>query len=479
MRSLRSSFIISHLLPVLVVVPLVGLILIYLLETQIMLTQMSGDISDKANLIAETVNGRPELLQDLAEAESFISGVSIYIEEQVLLFGPDGQVLASNEPLAEPGVEEALAGESVLETAVAGEENLVIIYGLAEQRAIVLVPVQDINQQLVGIVGVTDTLAGAANQFQRLRTIIAGALALQLVLGALIGWWLARRLEQPIGQAAAAVVAIADGQEIDPVPIEGPEEIRELSKAVNILAERLRLLEETRRRSLANIVHELGRPLGAINTAAYVLRQGAGDDPQVRDELLEGIEGAVHNMEPLLNDLSQLYGQVQGRVQIAPQAVDLNEWLLPSLLPWRTVAREKGLDWQADVAADLPTIEIDPDRMNQVIGNLISNAIKYTPQGGTVTVTAEAGRDMVDIGVCDNGPGIDPEEQERIFEPFYRSQAHRRFPQGLGLGLTIARDLVEAHGGTLELISEPGEGSCFVVHLPRKSAAADQNNLSR
>ena len=468
MRSLRSSFIISHLLPVLVVVPLVGLILIYLLETQIILTQMSEDISDKANLIAETVNGRPELLQNKAEAETFISGVSIYIEEQVLLFGPGGEVLASNEAVDVPDVE-SLAGESVLETAVAGKENLVITYGLAEQRAIVLVPVQDINQQLVGIVGVTDTLTSAANQFQRLRTIIAGALALQLVLGALIGWWLAGRLEQPIEQAAAAVVTIANGETIDPVPVEGPQEIRDLSEAVNILAERLRLLEDTRRRSLANIVHELGRPLGAIHTATYVLRQGAGDDPQVRDELLAGIEGAVTNMEPLLNDLSQLYGQVQGTVQLTLQPVDLNEWLLPSLLPWRTVAQEKGLEWQTDIASDLPEVEIDPDRMNQVIGNLISNAIKYTPEGGAIAVTADAGKDVVNIGICDTGPGIDPEEQERIFEPFYRSQAHRRFPQGLGLGLTIARDLVEVHGGTLELVSEPGKGSCFTIHLSRNS----------
>ena len=468
MRSLRSSFIISHLLPVLVVVPLVGLILIYLLETQIILTQMSEDISDKANLIAETVNGRPELLQNSAEAETFISGVSIYIEEQVLLFGPDGEVLASNETVDVPDVE-SLAGDSVLETAVAGEENLVITYGLAEQRASVLGPVQDINQQLVGIVGVTDTLTSAANQFQRLRTIIAGALALQLLLGALIGWWLAGRLEQPVEQAAAAVVAIANGETIDLVPVEGPQEIRDLSEAVNVLAERLRLLEETRRRSLANIVHELGRPLGAIYTATYVLRQGAGDDPQVRDELLAGIEGAVTNMEPLLNDLSQLYGQVQGTVQLTLQPVDLNEWLLPSLLPWRTVAQEKGLEWQTDIASDLPEVEIDPDRMSQVIGNLISNAIKYTPQGGAIVVTADAGKDVVNFGICDTGPGIDPEDQERIFEPFYRSQAHRRFPQGLGLGLTIARDLVEVHGGTLELVSEPGEGSCFTIHLPRNS----------
>ena len=482
MRSLQTRFIISHILPVLVIVPVVGFVLVYLLETQIILTQMSQDISDKAHLIAETVNGRPEVLQDIAEAESFINGVSIYIEEQIFLFGPNGEMLATNDAPEDNSVE-TLAGESALETAETGADNLVITYGLAEQRAIVLVPVRDINEKLVGIVGVTDTLANAANQFQRLRYLIAGALLLQLILGALIGWLLARRLEKPIEHAASAVVAIANGRTIEPVPIQGPKEIQDLSEAVNILAERLRLLEETRRRSLANIVHELGRPLGAINTATYVLRQGAGDDAEVRDELLQGIQSAVHNMEPLLNDLSQLYGQVEGNIQISPQPVDLNEWLLPALLPWRTVARESGLEWQADIAEDLPVVEIDPDRMGQILGNLLSNAIKYTAEnalsgqgrpangGGMVAITADADQEMVNIAVCDTGPGIDAQEQERIFEPFYRSQAHRRFPQGLGLGLTIARDLVEAHGGTLELVSEPGEGSCFVVHLPRNSSS--------
>ncbi len=473
MRSLRSSLIISHILPVLVVVPLVGLILLYLLETQVLLTEMSEDISEKANLIAQTVNGRPELLQDSAEAENYISGVSIYIDERVMLIDAGGEVLASNDPLAGPDVE-SMAGELALETAAAGEESLVITYGLVEQRAIVLVPVHDLNEQLIGIVGVTDTLAGAANQFQRLRGLILGALLLQLLLGGFLGWWLARRLEQPIEQAAVAVVAVAHGGAIDPVPIEGPREVRDLAEAVNILAERLRLLEETRRRSLANIVHELGRPLGAIQTATYVLRQGAGDDPEVRDELLTGIEGAVTNMEPLLNDLAQLYGQVEGTVQLNPRPVDLNEWLLPSLLPWRTLAREKGLTWEAEIAPNLPLIKADPERLNQVVGNLISNAIKYTPEGGTVTVTGSAEGDGALISICDTGLGIAPEEQERIFEPFYRSREHRRFPQGLGLGLTIARDLVEAHGGSLELDSEPGEGSCFTIHLPRNSAAADQ-----
>jgi signal transduction histidine kinase len=464
-RSLRGRFILSHLLPILLVVPLVSIILLYLLETQILLTEMSEDITEKAHLIAGTVNGRPELLRNPAQAESFITGVSIYVDEGVLLIGPQGDVLASTETAAGDPLEENV-DLSGLETAVAGDRSVVITYGLSEQQAIVLVPVKDINQQLIGIVGVTDTLAGAASQFGRLRFMVVGVLLFELLLAGIIGYLLAHRLERPIGRAATAVVDIANGQQIDPVPLEGPSEIRELAQAVNTLSKRLRLLEETRRRSLANIVHELGRPLGAIRSAVYVLRHGADDDPQVREELLSGIEESIANMLPILDDLSLLHGQVSGTVQLNRRPVPLSDWLPPLLLPWRAAAQEKGLDWQTDIPPDLPTLTIDPDRLAQAIGNLLSNAVKYSTEDGSVSVSAAVAPSELLIQVKDTGPGILSEERERIFEPFYRSQEDRRFPQGLGLGLTIARDLVEAHDGRLDLQSTPGEGSCFTIHLP-------------
>jgi signal transduction histidine kinase len=113
-------------------------------------------------------------------------------------------------------------------------------------------------------------------------------------------------------------------------------------------------------------------------------------------------------------------------------------------------------------------MSLDHERMGQVLGNLLSNAIKYTPEGGRVWLSANSDDLEVRIIVADNGPGIVLEEQEKVFEPFFRSQQQRRFPQGLGLGLTIARDIAEAHGGTLEFEGEPDSGSRFVVHLPQE-----------
>jgi signal transduction histidine kinase len=112
-------------------------------------------------------------------------------------------------------------------------------------------------------------------------------------------------------------------------------------------------------------------------------------------------------------------------------------------------------------------VRADPLRLDQVIGNLVSNAIKFTPDGGTVTIEAGESGSHVWVRVCDTGPGIPAEAQEKMFEPFVRGGQGRRFPQGMGLGLSIARELVEAHGGRLELESEAGFGSKFTVWLPR------------
>ncbi|MCA9993782.1 MAG: ATP-binding protein, partial [Anaerolineales bacterium] len=206
--------------------------------------------------------------------------------------------------------------------------------------------------------------------------------------------------------------------------------------------------------------------LGAIQAAIHVLRQGAGDDPEIREELLAGVEAEITRLHPLLDDLAQLHGQVLGTLALAPRPVAISDWLPPLLLPWRAAALEKGLQWQAEIPPNLPTLALDPDRMAQVVGNLLSNGIKYTPAGGQLIVAAGVQGQELWLRVEDTGPGIDPAEQAAVFDPFYRSQKLRRFPQGLGLGLTITRDLVQAHGGRLTLASEPGRGSTFTVWLP-------------
>ena len=142
---------------------------------------------------------------------------------------------------------------------------------------------------------------------------------------------------------------------------------------------------------------------------------------------------------------------------------------LEALRTWGEAAINKKLDWQVNIPAGLPEVQGDPDRLGQALGNLVSNAIRYTPGGGKVQVSAVQQQDCVEICVEDSGPGIALDEQKRIFQPFYRGKAARRFSDGMGLGLPIARDLVEAHGGALRLESTPCKGSRFLIDLPEAS----------
>ena len=140
------------------------------------------------------------------------------------------------------------------------------------------------------------------------------------------------------------------------------------------------------------------------------------------------------------------------------------------LLTWREAAEVKNLKWEESLAANLPVLNIDRDRIAQVLGNLISNAIKFTPSGGAVTVTAGTAENKVWIQVRDTGPGIPAYEQEQVFTPFFQGEQGRKIKRGMGLGLSIARDLAEAHFGKIELTSEPGSGSSFTLWLPVSAA---------
>jgi len=465
MRTLRGRLILSHILPILIVVPLLSLGIIYLIESQLILGNLSENLDEQATLIAEMVVSQTGIWQDPALAQELATNASIIIQGQIFFLEPDGDLLAATDPTlaGEIGQRPDIEG---LAGVLSGDHVVLVQYNVIRTDGQALVPVLDVNDQLVGIVGVTESIAGLASDFGRVRTLVLLTVLIEIILALVLSLVLAQRLTRPIINVTNAVGDIASGKRLDPVEEEGPLEIRQLAASVNILSARLQELEDTRRRLLANLVHEIGRPLGAIRSAVHVLRAGGDDDPVVRDELLAGVEDEVKRMQPLLDDLAQLHGQVLGVRDLNLEPLDLSDWLPSTLLPWRAAAIDKGLAWTAEIPADLPTLELDQERMAQVIGNLLSNAIKYTPPGGKVAFSAEADGHEVRLCVSDDGPGIITQEQKSVFEPFFRSQQQRRFPQGLGLGLTIARDIVESHGGQLVLDADYGEGSRFIVKLP-------------
>jgi len=471
-RSLRGRFVLSHMLPLVVVIPLIGIALVYVLETQVMLDNLSIELMGQAVIVAEIAGTRTDIWADPAQARLFVALVDSHLATRVMLLDLNGYLLCSSDPSDVDliGQRLQLAGWASVR---AGKASVRTAYSRYLQQEVVdvLVPVIGPDQQIMGVIRMSHRLFSVYERFLRLRYLIAGVLAGGLVLGAVAGWAMAVNLEHPLRQVTQAVSQLTSGERLDPLPEQGPREVRSLSRAVNTLVEQLHSLEQARRKLLSNLVHELGRPLGAFHSAIQALLGGAADNPPLRSDLLAGMADEVGRMRRLLDDLATLHDQVLGSLELDRRQTELHQWLAHTLSPWRQAAQDKGLQWQVMIPASLPTIEIDPDRLGQALGNLLSNAIKYTPSGGTVTVQAGIEARQVWVRVSDTGPGIASEHLERIFTPFYRPrqrgpQSDRRFAEGMGLGLSIAHDLVAAHDGRLEAESTPGLGSRFTVWLP-------------
>jgi signal transduction histidine kinase len=464
MRTLRGRLILSHVLPILLIVPLVGAALAYLLETQVLLAGLSDQLVDQATMTADMARQQPLIWSDANEAQRFVTGYTIRSASWVVLYDPYGNLLASSRPSLD-----GQAGEpgqvASLPAALDGEHQVQVTHVQGLRVVQVLVPVVGPDQEVMGVLQMSQRISNLSDQITRLRYLIAVVLGVELLLGVVIGLALALNLGRSLRRVTDAIYGVASGREWSTLPEEGPEEIRTLLVAFNALIEQLRMMEESRRRLLANLVHELGRPIGSLRSAVQALLGGADEDTALRQELLEGMDTQVQRLHPLLDSLTDLHDQVLGTLELQLQPIALGDWLPRAVVPWRQAAHEGGLHWEIDIPDYLPVIEIDPDRMAQVLGNLLSNAIKYTPEG-RIWVEARVQDGAVAIIVGDTGIGIAPSEQTRIFEPFYRSQRDKRFPQGMGLGLSIARDLVVAHGGQLRVESQPGEGSRFIILLP-------------
>jgi signal transduction histidine kinase len=307
------------------------------------------------------------------------------------------------------------------------------------------------------------------DQVYELRYLLGGVLLFGVLAGIGLGSFLALGINRPIQRVTRSIENLAMGHWHTHLEEQGPEEMRILARAVNTLVDQLNSLEQARRQLLANLVHELGRPLGAVRSAIQAMLKGADKDPKLSRDLLSGMESETARLQRLLEDLAELHEQVLGGLELNYTPTQLNSWLAEILSPWEAAAREKGLAWSAHIPLDLPVVRIDSDRMAQAVGNLLSNAIKFMPTGGQVSIQVKLNDGQFVFQVEDTGPGIPTDEQSKIFQPFYRGAHGRRIVQGMGLGLSIARDIARAHGGDIEVESKAGGGSRFILRIPTES----------
>jgi signal transduction histidine kinase len=468
MRTLRGRLILSHTLPLFIMLLLSGIALDYVLETKILLPIFTDELIREAELLAETSISQREVWDNPTAAQEYLDRLRPHLDAHVMLLDIHGQLLASTDPLILQQVGTVIEPRDYLVPILAGDVNVHTENSrhFDANVADVFVPATGKDDEVIGIIRMTYHLEDIYDQFLALRYVIFGILLTAIILGTIVALVLALSIRGELKQATQAVLQLASGKEVETFPERGAAEMRTLQRAVISLVERLRGMEEARGKLLSNLVHELGRPLGALLTAVQALQGGAGDDEELRQEILSGMKEEVGFLDRLLNDLTRLQDQVFGALELRTRPVELAQWLPQVLRSHREVAIEKGLKWKVNVPPDLPVVDADPDRLAQALGNLVHNAIKFTPPDGTVIVDAGVINSEVWIQVKDTGPGIPLKEQPKIFTPFYRSHSTTRVPQGKGLGLSIARDLILAHQGRLEFTSSEGEGSCFTIWLP-------------
>lgn len=286
------------------------------------------------------------------------------------------------------------------------------------------------------------------------------------------------RVTRPLAALRAAILRFDRGDRAARAPVTGPREIREIGQAFNAMAARLVRQGESQLAFLGGIAHDLRGPLAVIKSSAGLLaREDAfGGRTDVR-RTVQVLDRQTQRLERMVGDFLDAARIQAGKLELRRDRLDLRDLVRDTVEAFRPLSTIHDL--QITIEDDPVVVDADPVRIEQVLSNLLSNAIKYSPRGGVVAVSLAEDRRTGEavLAIEDEGIGIAPDDVPRIFEPFRRSGASRETIPGVGLGLSVARRIVEGHGGTIEVESERSRGSTFVVRLPlaeRPSAAAGE-----
>jgi two-component system sensor histidine kinase BaeS len=291
----------------------------------------------------------------------------------------------------------------------------------------------------------------------RIAAVAGGVLLVTVLITVLVG----RRLVRPL--RALTDAARRSGDDQARVPVTTHDEIGYLATALNELAARREQTEALRKNMVSDVAHELRTPLTNIRSWLEAAQDGlARLDPQLLGLLLE--EAVL--LQHIIDDLRDLAAADAGDLRMHREQVYVNDVLEQVAEAHRGAAENAGVRLCTEPVAD-PDVPVDPARLRQLTGNLVANAVRHTPPGGTVTLRSEVRDDILTVVVADTGAGIAPADLPRIFDRFWRADDSRaRSTGGSGLGLAIARKLAEAHGGAISVESTLGQGSVFTVRLP-------------
>ena len=283
-------------------------------------------------------------------------------------------------------------------------------------------------------------------------------------VGVLLAAWLSKRITGPVTALTKATQAVSQGDTTN-VPVTSGDELGQMSAAFNRMASSLETQRELRRRLVNDVAHELNTPLSVIQLEAIGLRDGLQTPEATSAHVIQEVE----RLRGLVTDLNSLAETDHGELSLALEEMSIGELLASELDRWRPQAQARQIELSLEAGPHLPDLRLDRMRMSQVLGNVVGNAIDCTPEGGHVVLNAEVeGEAVVAVSVVDDGVGIDAADLPHVFDRFYRTEDSRlRRRQGRGLGLSIARSIVEAHDGSVDITSEGlGQGVAVTIRLP-------------
>lgn len=397
-------------------------------------------------------------LDDLQVAARRVTAGPLAVD-YAYLADPDGRILAHSDPSAAGSTLERWSAS------LKGQRSL-------ERRAAIELPGGRRGWAVIGYPAASDANVGEIVRKQRLEMmppVIAASLLMLLLVGA-ISILVARTIIRPVESLAHAARRIAGGDLSAQVEESGDDELAALQADFNTMARRLRELDELKAQFLAKITHDLRTPLSGIRGHAELLRMELkGPLKQAQQDSVTAIVRSTDSLAGLVNNILDMTTIEAGRMIYRKQDVDVAELLSSVAALMRGQAEQYEVALTVRLDEELPRVKADPEALRRVITNLVSNALKFTPKGGEVTLAARRDGSGVRVSVSDTGIGIPPDKRAALFSKFAQIHESKQLPRSApstGLGLAICKELVEAHGGRIAVESEPGRSTTFFFTLP-------------
>lgn len=392
---------------------------------------------------------------------------------RLILAGENGTVLYDSSGTFQPGenVDYHLDSSRPSESPSQPGQSSPLRQGSFEQeREVWLFVAQDTTSRL----GTAYLLAAAPHpqsSWSEVLNLFGSSLLIPVVQTGLAGlliafglaWLVSRGIVGPLHRLRHAAQAIAAGDYGERVPARGPDEVRDVASAFNHMAEQVQATQIAQHDFLANVSHDLRTPLTSIQGFSQAIIDGTSKDPAYHARIIRDEAGRLNRLVSELLDLARIS---VGRLSMRHEQLNLVPLVEHVTEGLAIKARESGVQLVRDIQP-VPNVSGDGDRLAQVLTNLVDNALKFTPEGGTVRVGLQSAGGGVQLTVSDTGQGIPPEELPRVFERFYQVDKARGPGRGSGLGLAITAEIVQAHGGRIQAASGgAGKGTTFTVWLP-------------